>query len=298
MVRDDILKRETDIRRWISDERSKSFICRELRCKPLTLESYLTKLGIVYKGSKGRKGSRTAQQRPAVSYLYKGSTIKAYELKQKLIRDGIKLAKCESCHLNTWFKNQIPLELHHINGDRFDNRLENLQILCPNCHALTENYSAKGRKKLTIVSDYEESERITYEQSLEPKPIGVLVFDSPTSYLEWQEANKGLIPLIKNHISDRNILLRTQECLNCGKPLIVRSQNKYCSIECFRVASRKTKRPSKDQLQELIWLKPTAQIALDFGVSDKAIEKWCKSYGIPKPPRGYWAKKQLSKSSD
>jgi hypothetical protein len=39
----------------------------------------------------------------------------------------------------------------------------------------------------------------------------------------------------------------------------------------------------------LVWEKPTRRLAEDFGVSDKAIEKWCKAYGIPKPPRGYWA---------
>ncbi|WP_442911559.1 HNH endonuclease [Lachnospira sp.] len=42
----------------------------------------------------------------------------------------------------------MPLELHHINGIHKDNRLENLQILCPNCHALTENYSGKSSNKV------------------------------------------------------------------------------------------------------------------------------------------------------
>lgn len=40
----------------------------------------------------------------------------------------------------------------------------------------------------------------------------------------------------------------------------------------------------------MIWEKPTTHIAKDFGVSGKAIEKWCKTYGISKPPRGYWNK--------
>ena len=38
----------------------------------------------------------------------------------------------------------IPLELHHINGVHSDNRIENLQLLCPNCHALTDNYRCKN----------------------------------------------------------------------------------------------------------------------------------------------------------
>lgn len=53
---------------------------------------------------------------------------------------------------------------------------------------------------------------------------------------------------------------------------------------------RKVERPSKEELGRLLWEKPTIQLAKQFGVSDKAIEKWAKSYGLKKPPRGYWAK--------
>lgn len=61
--------------------------------------------------------------------------------------------------------------------------------------------------------------------------------------------------------------------------------------------ARKVERPSKDELAKMIWEKPTTHIAKDFGVSGKAIEKWCKAYGIEKPSRGYWAKKNQSKTS-
>ncbi|WP_460203249.1 group I intron-associated PD-(D/E)XK endonuclease [Scytonema sp. NUACC21] len=61
-----------------------------------------------------------------------------------------------------------------------------------------------------------------------------------------------------------------------------------------RIHSRKVPRPTKEELQKLVWEKPTIQIAKDFGLSDKAIEKWCKAYGIEKPPRGYWVKKHMS----
>lgn len=51
--------------------------------------------------------------------------------------------KCENCGLEEWQGQQIPLEIHHIDGDELNSDLNNLQILCPNCHALTNNY--KGR---------------------------------------------------------------------------------------------------------------------------------------------------------
>lgn len=57
-----------------------------------------------------------------------------------------------------------------------------------------------------------------------------------------------------------------------------------------RFKRRKTDRPSKEELEKLLWEVPTTQIAKQFGVSDKAITNWSKTYGISKPPRGYWAK--------
>lgn len=49
-------------------------------------------------------------------------------------------------------------------------------------------------------------------------------------------------------------------------------------------------KPSKEELFKLLWEKPTTHIAKDFNVSDKAVEKWAKKYGLDKPPRGYWMK--------
>lgn len=65
-------------------------------------------------------------------------------LKRRLYKSGLKERKCEICGLND---EEIVYELHHINGDHYDNRLENLQILCPNCHSKTENFRGRGDKR-------------------------------------------------------------------------------------------------------------------------------------------------------
>lgn len=70
----------------------------------------------------------------------------AYKLKRLLMRFGIKEWKCEMCGLTTWNGSKIPLELHHKDGNRFNNKLENLELTCPNCHAQTPNYRAKNRR--------------------------------------------------------------------------------------------------------------------------------------------------------
>lgn len=79
-------------------------------------------------------------------YLVENSTIKSYKLKNRLFKEQIKEKKCESCGLTEWMGKPINLQLHHINGDNTDNRIENLQILCPNCHSYTDNFSGKNQK--------------------------------------------------------------------------------------------------------------------------------------------------------
>lgn len=67
-------------------------------------------------------------------------------LKQRLIKEGILEQKCYRCGLTHWLEQKLSLELDHINGNRFDNRKENLTILCPNCHSLTPTYRGRGKK--------------------------------------------------------------------------------------------------------------------------------------------------------
>ena len=148
MARNDILEQKEQILQWIEEKQSKAFICRQLKCKPDTLNSYLTKMGIEYKGNIGRAGHpRTTgnnKYKTAEEYVNSGSIIKSHVLKLKLLRDGVKQHKCEKCGLTEWLGEPIPLELHHVNGDHYDNRIENLRLLCPNCHAKEENNSGKG----------------------------------------------------------------------------------------------------------------------------------------------------------
>ncbi len=54
--------------------------------------------------------------------------------------------KCESCNIHEWNGKHLVLELEHINGDRRDNRKENLKLLCPNCHSQTETFRKRKNK--------------------------------------------------------------------------------------------------------------------------------------------------------
>lgn len=88
----------------------------------------------------------TAQ--PLSEILVKNSTFKStFNLKNRLLKEGLKEHKCEICKQTEWLGKPIPLELHHINNVKNDLRIENLQILCPNCHAQTDNYRGKQKGK-------------------------------------------------------------------------------------------------------------------------------------------------------
>lgn len=82
--------------------------------------------------------------------LVKHSTYQSFKLKNRLFKEGLRTSKCELCGWSEKsLDGRLPLELDHINGDRHDNRLANLRILCPNCHSLQSTHRGKNRNKNT-----------------------------------------------------------------------------------------------------------------------------------------------------
>lgn len=81
---------------------------------------------------------------PIDELLVVGRSTARHHLKGRLVKAGLKEERCEECGLDEWRGRRLRVTLHHVNGDGYDNRLENLQFLCPNCHSQTENFSGRN----------------------------------------------------------------------------------------------------------------------------------------------------------
>jgi hypothetical protein len=92
-----------------------------------------------------------AHPMPMAKLLVADTYRSRHNVKLRLLGEGLKANRCEECGLTEWRGEALSMALHHINGDGRDNRLENLQLLCPNCHSQTENFAGRGRRRLELV---------------------------------------------------------------------------------------------------------------------------------------------------
>lgn len=173
------------------------------------------------------------------------SHLNTNSLKKRLFKEGILEEKCAIC-------GEIKhLEMHHLDGNPYNNELSNLQILCPNCHAETHNYRGKntclGRYHNLptdyIVTDIEEDELIE-KRRLIKKISGRKGFD----YYELKEKSLEELKEIDSKYINPKEELKEIECPTCHKKFHPKGQNtKYCSVECYR-EDNKGKRPLFIQL--------------------------------------------------
>lgn len=267
---------------------SKADFCRALDKKPTggnyaTIDNIIKKYNLDishFTNKPWNKGKKILQQQYILDeILVENSTYRnTYSLKRRLINNGILKPMCCKCG------DTKRLELHHINGNSSDNRLENLQILCIKCHYDTENYRFKngtGRIHLSpqdyILSDEEirirEDARIlAHRKKIPIKDAIELINNSP---------NKSISDFPKNKTSRK--YLEDKVCPICGKKFHPKTkEQKYCSEQCVHISQSKGK-PTKEELEEQLKLLKGnfTKLGKYFGVSDNAVRKWCKQYNLP-----------------
>ncbi len=123
---------------------------REAGGNYVQIRKYLDELNIDSSHFRGRGWARGLKgigspRIPLKEILVKNSSFQSHKLKNRLFKENIKFRACEMCK---WAEisedGRQPLELDHINGDRHDNRLPNLRILCPNCHSLQSTHRGRN----------------------------------------------------------------------------------------------------------------------------------------------------------
>lgn len=187
----------------------------------------------------------------------------SYKLKNKLFEMEIKQQKCEICLNSVWNGKKIPLELHHINGINTDNRIENLQILCCNCHAQTENFR-KGKSALS------EKREVEYRKFKEASASNVGGNLEPS--LRDEKGAETRHGTSKSEKPKRFCHL----CSNVLKS----KQTKFCSTECYYESTKGKRPPVFELIEKFENLKSFVKVGEFYDVSDNAVRKWCSFYGI------------------
>lgn len=181
--------------------------------------------------------------------------------------------KCECCNTTHWLNKPINLELHHKDGNRCNNELNNLQLLCPNCHSYTDNYGSKNKKQHKNVSDLEFVEALKTSTSIRQALLSLGLSDAGVNYNRARTLmNQYGVTLI--HTKKK---AKENFCIDCGKSI---HPNFVRCVDC-KNKSGKLHSIHRDELKQLIRTTPFTHIGAQYGVSDNAIRKWCIAYQLP-----------------
>lgn len=132
---------------------------------------------------------------PLKDLLVENRRINNQGLKKRLIKEGVLLDQCSKCKIGSeWEGLPITLQLDHINGINTDNRLQNLRILCPNCHSQTDTFSGKNNKKEKKLKVCKEQKERPSKIKISKEELTVLVWNKPLTILakEWGTTDNGI----------------------------------------------------------------------------------------------------------
>lgn len=239
----------------IKDSYSIAEVCRKIGLKPhgsnyKTIKSKidLYNLDISHftgqRWNKGKNNTEETARLPLEQILQKGVIYCSDTLKKRLIKAGLKENKCEICGCGK-SGDEVVLELHHINGDHYDNRLENLQILCPNCHSKTPNFKNRGGSNTTeaIRLEIKKNHLTTCEycgkEFYTPRLDKIQRFCCREHYEAYMKEHRESSEITKNKLIELcdkyNNITQIAEKLNSTRPTIRKYLIQYDLYDDFRM---------------------------------------------------------------
>ncbi len=207
--------------------------------------------------------------------------ISSYNLKNKLLNNNILEEKCYNpkCNISVeWLGKKITLELDHIDGDNNNNSLNNLRLLCPNCHSQTPTY--RGKNINNRKHKYSDKEFISaVNNSLNIKQVCTKLGLVPkggnykTVRNKMDELGLNFPELITFKDKQPKIKNKVENFCSCGTK--INKKSKKC-VTCYQKSQRKVNRPPKEQLLKEVNDLGYCATGRKYGVSDNAIRKWLK----------------------
>ena len=189
-------------------------------------------------------------KRPLEEILVEESTYtNSSSLKYRLLKENVLTYVCSGCGLSEWKGEYLSLHLEHKNGNRQDNRLENLILLCPNCHSQTPTYTGRN--------------------------IG--------AYLKYASVDTPYCSGCQKSLTCKRKTGMCRQCLDELKKKESLAKNTTPKNPLWRTQDKLSERKfhvSKDELEELIKHNSFCAIGRMFGVSDNSIRKRAKRFGL------------------
>lgn len=196
----------------------------------------------------GRKRS-IKPQIPTDKLLVDGHYHSTHKLKLRLIKENLLKGECYECGISDWQGHKLSLHLDHVNGKNTDNRLENLRLLCPNCHSITDTYCGRNSNKSgpNVCLD-----------------CGAKI---PQRMTRCEKCN--------NYQPAKG----TNLCVDCGN--IVSRQAKRCQKCSISHGGTKIKWPSTQELIEMVNSSSYLEVGRQLGVCDNTVRKRIRKHPQP-----------------
>jgi 5-methylcytosine-specific restriction endonuclease McrA len=214
-----------------------------------SLDKHLARLGLDISHFTPRQVSVAKRSIPLDEILVEDSTyISTHSLKRRLLKEGVLEEVCHECGIQEWQGKPLSLHLDHINGKSQDNRLENLRLLCPNCHSQTPTYAGKALRKPSntcVDCGTEIARRSTRCRSC-----------------QWQADPKDY------------------QCLDCGTKVLRKNKRcRPCSSKARLGKNTRVEWPPVEELRQMVAETSYVEAGRRLGVSDNAVRKHLRKRG-------------------